>query len=156
MIAIVAGTTGELIKLAPLMLRLQGRYVLATTAQQATQIEPLLGEFGLTQPDIWLARGARGRDLESNRDIPGWLATVLSGFARHRGRLRAARLVVVHGDTMTTLLGTLMGRRWTFPTASSASPACTATSSSTTACCSRGRSSGCATRHTRSCSSTIR
>jgi UDP-N-acetylglucosamine 2-epimerase (non-hydrolysing) len=110
MIAIVAGTTGELIKLAPLMHRLDGRYVLATTAQQATQIEPLLDELGLAQPDLWLARGARGRDLESNRDIPGWLSSVVRGSLRHQRSLREARLIMVHGDTMTTLLGSLMGR----------------------------------------------
>ena len=110
MIAFVAGTTGELIKLAPLMLRLQGRYVLVTTAQQATQISPLLAELGIDPPDIWLARGRSGRDLESNSDIPVWLASVARNFARHRGGIRAADLVVVHGDTMTTLLGALMGR----------------------------------------------
>jgi UDP-N-acetylglucosamine 2-epimerase (non-hydrolysing) len=110
MIAFVAGTTGELIKLAPLMLRLEGRYMLVTTAQQATQIEPLLSELEIASPDIWLARGRDGRDLESNADIPFWLGTVSRGFASHRGDIRAADLVVVHGDTMTTLLGAAMGR----------------------------------------------
>jgi UDP-N-acetylglucosamine 2-epimerase (non-hydrolysing) len=117
MIAIVAGTTGELIKLAPLMHRVEGRYLLATTAQQATQIEPLLDELGLPHPDLWLARGAGGRDLESNRDIPVWLADVGRGFRRHRRELRAASIVVVHGDTMTTLLGTLIGRALRRPVA---------------------------------------
>jgi UDP-N-acetylglucosamine 2-epimerase (non-hydrolysing) len=110
MIAFVAGTTGELIKLAPLMLRLEGRYVLVTTAQQATQIAPVLTELGVPPPDVWLARGRRGRDLESNTDIPVWLGSVVRGFVRHRDEVRAADLVIVHGDTMTTLLGGLMGR----------------------------------------------
>lgn len=110
MIAFVAGTTGELIKLAPLMLRLEGSYVLVTTAQQVTQIEPLLAELGIEPPDIWLARGRGARDLESSGDIPLWLGTVARGFVRHRRDIRAADLVVVHGDTMTTLLGALMGR----------------------------------------------
>jgi UDP-N-acetylglucosamine 2-epimerase (non-hydrolysing) len=117
LIAIVAGTTGELIKLAPVMHRLEGRYLLATTAQQATQIEPLLDELGLAPPEIWLARGARGRDLESNRDIPGWFASVVRGFVGQRRRLGDAQLVVVHGDTMTTLLGAVMGRTLRRPVA---------------------------------------
>ena len=117
MIAVVLGTTGELIKLAPVLRRLEGEYVLATTAQQVTQIEPFLAELGLRPPDIWLARGAGGRDLESSGDVPRWLADVASGFHAHRRRLRQADVVVVHGDTMTTLLGALMGRALRRPVA---------------------------------------
>ena len=70
-ILVVFGTTGELIKLAPVLLRLEARghrYLLATTGQQVQQIPTFLDEFGLRQPDLWLARGAGGRDL---RDEPG-------------------------------------------------------------------------------------
>ena len=73
MILVVFGTTGELIKIAPVLLRLNERgypYVLATTGQQVEQIPPFLEQFGLRQPDLWLARGAAGRDLRSNGDIP--------------------------------------------------------------------------------------
>ncbi len=69
MILVVFGTTGELIKLAPVLLRLEERghpYVLATTGQQVQQIPIFLDQFGLRQPDLWLARGARGRDLRVN------------------------------------------------------------------------------------------
>jgi UDP-N-acetylglucosamine 2-epimerase (non-hydrolysing) len=119
-ILVVFGTTGELIKLAPVLLRLdarKGEYLLATTGQQVEQIPSFLEQFGLRQPDVWLARGSRGRDLRVNRNIPGWLTTVVRSFARRRGRLRHALragpgepLVLVHGDTMTTLLGAMMGR----------------------------------------------
>jgi UDP-N-acetylglucosamine 2-epimerase (non-hydrolysing) len=126
-IGVVAGTTGELIKLAPVLTRLRDRgdgYVLITTGQQATQIPALLNAFGLPQPDLWLARGSRGRDLRANRDIPLWLGRVLLTFARERRGLRkrlregpGAPLVVVHGDTMTTLLGALIGRVLRVPVA---------------------------------------
>jgi UDP-N-acetylglucosamine 2-epimerase (non-hydrolysing) len=119
-ILVVFGTTGELIKLAPVLVRLQDRghpFVLATTGQQVTQIPRFLEQFGLPQPDVWLGRGAGGRDLATNRDIPGWLTRVARSFAGGRGRLaRDLRrgpgrpLVLVHGDTMTTVLGALMGR----------------------------------------------
>ncbi len=119
MICVVFGTTGELIKLAPVLVRVRDReadYVLATTGQQATQIAPLLDELGLPQPDLWLARGARGRDLQANTDIPAWLARVLrtaGGERRALGaRLRRGAgkpLVLVQGDTMTTLLGATPG-----------------------------------------------
>jgi len=113
MILVVFGTTGELIKLAPVLLRLDargGRYVLATTGQQVQQIPAFLEQFGLRQPDVWLARGAGGRDLRVNSDIPGWAARVSRSWLRERRRLRGTPLVLVHGDTMTTVLGSIMGR----------------------------------------------
>ena len=120
MILVVFGTTGELIKLAPVLLRLDERghrYVLATTGQQVQQIPVFLRQFGLRQPDLWLAQGVRGRDLRTNGDIPGWLSTVWRTFGRQRRRLRGtlrsgggSPLVLVHGDTMTTVLGATMGR----------------------------------------------
>jgi UDP-N-acetylglucosamine 2-epimerase (non-hydrolysing) len=127
MILVVFGTTGELIKLAPVLLRLDERgdpYVLATTGQQVEQIPSFLAQFGLRQPDLWLARDAGGRDLRTNADIPGWLATVARSFARSRRRLRRSLtagvgkpLVLVHGDTMTTVLGAAIGRALRVPVA---------------------------------------
>ena len=113
MILVVFGTTGELIKLAPVLLRLDEhghRYVLATTGQQVQQIPGFLEQFGCDSPTCWLARGAGGRDLRTNSDIPVWAATVARTFRRSRHRLRGALrsgagrpLVLVHGDTMTTV-----------------------------------------------------
>jgi UDP-N-acetylglucosamine 2-epimerase (non-hydrolysing) len=127
MILVVFGTTGELIKLAPVLLRLDERgqeYLLATTGQQVRQIPAFLDQFGLRQPDLWFARGAGGRDLHSNGDIPGWLGRVLRSFAQNHSRVeRALRagaerpLVLVHGDTMTTVLGAAMGRAMRVPVA---------------------------------------
>jgi UDP-N-acetylglucosamine 2-epimerase (non-hydrolysing) len=111
-ILVVFGTTGELIKLAPVLLRLDARgrrYALATTGQQVQQIPGFLEQFGLRQPDVWLARGAKGRDLRVNSDIPGWSARVARSWLRERRRFRGTPLVLVHGDTMTTVLGSVMG-----------------------------------------------
>jgi UDP-N-acetylglucosamine 2-epimerase (non-hydrolysing) len=126
-ILVVFGTTGELIKLAPVLLRLDARgheYVLATTGQQVQQIPAFLEQFGLRSPDLWFARGSGRRDLRSNRDIPGWASTVLRSFARQRRGLRrrlaggpGRPLVLVHGDTMTTVLGAGMGRTLRVPVA---------------------------------------
>lgn len=120
MIGVVFGTTGELIKLAPVLVALRDRghpAFLMTTGQQVQQLPTMLEDFGLPQPDLWFARGNGGHDLESPRDIPGWLAQVGRRYAplrrSLRGRLAAdgqAPLLLVHGDTMTTVLGSLMGR----------------------------------------------
>jgi len=112
-ILVVFGTTGELIKLAPVLLRFDERghrYVLATTGQQVQQIPAFLEQFGLRQPDLWLARGHKGRDLRVNSDIPGWFANVTRSWLRHRRQFRDTPLVLIHGDTMTTVLGSVMGR----------------------------------------------
>jgi UDP-N-acetylglucosamine 2-epimerase (non-hydrolysing) len=127
MICVVFGTTGELIKLAPVLARLRDRghtYLTATTAQQVEQIPPLLDQLGLPPPDLWLGHGARGRDLQTTKDVPRWLATVFARFARRARPLRRALragpgrpLVLVHGDTMTTVLGATMGRGLRVPVA---------------------------------------
>ena len=91
MILTVYGTTGELIKLAPLLARLRDRghgYLSATTGQQVSQIPVFLDAFELPPPDLWLARGAGGRDLRSSRDIPAWAATVTAAFLRRSLGLR--------------------------------------------------------------------
>jgi UDP-N-acetylglucosamine 2-epimerase (non-hydrolysing) len=116
----IYGTTGELIKLAPVLRRLQDRgtpVLTATTAQQVTQIPTFLDDFRLPAPTFWLARGAGGRDLEHRQDVPGWLGGVLRTAARRRRSLRAALhaggtepCLLVHGDTMTTVLGAAIGR----------------------------------------------
>ena len=120
MIAVVFGTTGELIKLAPVLLRLERRghpYLLLTTGQQVQQIPSFLDQFGLRQPDVWLGRGRNGRDLRVNADIPSWLTSVARSWLRARRRVRQTLrdghgrpLVLVHGDTMTTVLGSMIGR----------------------------------------------
>jgi UDP-N-acetylglucosamine 2-epimerase (non-hydrolysing) len=120
LICVVYGTTGELIKLWPVLRGIHergGRFINTTTAQQVAQIPGLLTQLELPQPDVYFARGRDGRELHTNRDIPPWLAAVARGFAQNRRRLRrdlradgAPPLVLVHGDTMTTVLGTLIGR----------------------------------------------
>jgi UDP-N-acetylglucosamine 2-epimerase (non-hydrolysing) len=126
-ILVLYGTTGELIKLAPVLVRVKERggvYLSATTGQQVQQISPLLEQLELAEPDLWLARGSSDRDLRSNSDIPGWLIGVVRRFARNRAGLRrrlerapTRPLVLVHGDTMTTVLGATMGRLLGFPVA---------------------------------------
>ncbi len=127
MIIVVFGTTGELIKLAPLLTALAQRGTPAwtmCTGQQTRQIPSLLTDFGLEQPDVWLAHGFRGRDLERAQWIPPWLAHVGASFTaryaaiRARGRQAPTRpLLIVHGDTFTTVLGAMMGRAAGLPVA---------------------------------------
>ncbi|MCB0872175.1 MAG: UDP-N-acetylglucosamine 2-epimerase [Actinobacteria bacterium] len=126
MIGVVFGTTGELIKIAPLCRAIRDRSgrepLLICTGQQPEQLPDMLRAFGLRQPDVWLARGSGGRDLARAADIPGWGARVVGNAARRRGWLRRALqsdgrapMVIVHGDTFTTVAGALMGRAMAVP-----------------------------------------
>ena len=126
MIVAIYGTTGELIKLAPVLRQVDGRSDLLTltTAQQVQQIPTMLDDFGLPRPDLYLGHGNGGVDLERKQDIPPWAVQVWRRFAHHRSALRrrlaaaATRpLVLVHGDTLTTVFGALMGRALGVPVA---------------------------------------
>jgi len=120
MIAFVYGTTAELIKLAPIHARLEA--IGATplhwwTAQQAGELPAAAEHLGMPRPDVLLADGVGGRSLRTTTDAAKWLGTVLaSSVGRHfelRRALRAdgrAPVVLVHGDTLTTLLGAVLGR----------------------------------------------
>jgi UDP-N-acetylglucosamine 2-epimerase (non-hydrolysing) len=126
-IGVVYGTTGELIKLSPVLMRLQERdrpALTLCTGQQVEQIPALLEDFALAQPDLWFSRGHGGRDLERIMDLPPWLSGVATTFARCRrdlwARLTSAStrpLLVVHGDTFTTVLGAAMGHILNVPVA---------------------------------------
>lgn len=127
MIAIVYGTTGELIKIAPVIeeLRRHGHNpLLLCTGQQVEQIPEFQKELGLPGVDIWLARGSAGTDLDRKREIPGWVARVCLSVARRRRMLREllaqdgkSPFVIVHGDTFTTVLGALIGHTLRAPVA---------------------------------------
>jgi len=124
-IGIVYGTTGELIKMAPVIeeLRRRGhRPLMLCTGQQVQQLPAFTQDLQLPDADVWLARGSGGRDLDAKREIPGWAATVAANVLRRRGALRRQLasdgkrpFLLVHGDTMTTVLGALAGKALRVP-----------------------------------------
>jgi UDP-N-acetylglucosamine 2-epimerase (non-hydrolysing) len=119
-IALVYGTTAELVKLAPVHRRLTElgcRPLLWCTAQQLDELPEATALLGMPEPDLMLAAGARGHSLRTTTDVALWLAMVLGRSGRRFRSLRRALrsdgrppLVLVHGDTMTTVLGAVLGR----------------------------------------------
>lgn len=125
MLAFIYGTTGELIKIAPLLISVpRDQYILINTVQQANQLPKLQKQLGI-HDDFWLAYGYKGRDLENYFQVLMWLPVVIMNFFRNRKKIKNAikkqqslkGLVVVHGDTNTTVLGAFFGRMLGLPVA---------------------------------------
>lgn len=120
MIAFFYGTSAELIKLAPIMRRLQERnvsYQQWVTGQHAAQLDDLTKELGLTPIDYWLSKGVNGSDLVKSSDVPKWFFGLIWNLIKNFFKLKKElkkdgkhRVVVVHGDTMTTPVGAFYGR----------------------------------------------
>jgi UDP-N-acetylglucosamine 2-epimerase (non-hydrolysing) len=113
MIHIVLGTKAQLVKMAPVMVRLTERgvpYRFIHTGQHQATMSEMLEEFALKPPDVVLHSG---RDIVSLPQMALWLVRILAKSALARREIfgPAARgIVLVHGDTFSTLLGALMGR----------------------------------------------
>jgi len=118
MIIFVYGTTAELIKLSPIMRHLHERgvsYKTWSTGQQFSELERSAEFLGVGYVDLWIARGFRSHSLTSILQIPFWLLTTAMWFLSNWRSLRRQFVhtnatFVVHGDTMTTVVGAIFGR----------------------------------------------
>jgi UDP-N-acetylglucosamine 2-epimerase (non-hydrolysing) len=120
MVGVIYGTTGELIKLAPVLVELESRGCIPLmwcTGQQAQQIPAFQRDLLLPDVAVWLRGGPDDTDLDRKWEIPGWASKVMWTVWRRRRELRQTLkaegrepFLLVHGDTMTTVLGALAGR----------------------------------------------
>ena len=126
MIACVYGTTGELIKLAPVLARLEKRGAHITTwctGQQAPELLDMVDALGVPHPDTWFAEGLRRRPISTSSHVVWWAMVLAYRFAFHFWELRKAlkadepSIVIVHGDTFTTVVGSVFGRLLGVPVA---------------------------------------
>jgi UDP-N-acetylglucosamine 2-epimerase (non-hydrolysing) len=119
LIAFIVGTTAELIKIAPVVHELRAKGAqpeIWFTAQHTTEVPDTLADLGLPDPQVWLAAPS-GTGLTSPKQVPGWAWRIARRTVRARADLRDRLgsdghpgLVVVHGDTFTTLYGSIIGR----------------------------------------------
>lgn len=113
MIHLVLGTKAQFIKMAPIMVELERRrvpYNFLFTGQHQQHIDEMLAGFALRLPDHVLRVGG---DLTRVRSLMGWFARhslSLLGKCREYFQRDRGGIVLVHGDTASTLLGALMGR----------------------------------------------
>lgn len=119
-IAFIAGTTAEVIKLAPVIRALEERgedVELWNTAFHVGGLPATLEDLRLPQPAVDLVPSGRQADVVRVTQVPGWAARIAWTVLRRRRELRrrltrggSRPLVVVHGDTFSTVLGAVLGR----------------------------------------------
>jgi len=113
MIHFVIGTKAQLIKTAPVMRALKNRgipYNYISTGQHHETIEDILRNFGLPGPNRVLYSGP---DIVSIPAMMRWSAHILLKTLRHRRSIFGEDrngIVLIHGDTFSTILGALMAK----------------------------------------------
>jgi len=113
-IYVILGTKAQLIKMAPVMAELQRReidYRFIFTGQHRETIDQLRENFGVKKPDVILYDGA---DITGVVQMFFWswriLLKVLFSKKKIFGDSAPEDVLLVHGDTFSTVLGSLMGR----------------------------------------------
>lgn len=111
-IIVMLGTKAQFVKFAPVLLELDRsrlRYMLIYTGQHNETFDELQRAFGTRDPDYRMTpemeASTRSRFLKWC--LAFWRAVFRS---RYRQLWRSADAIVVHGDTMSTLFGALVGR----------------------------------------------
>jgi UDP-N-acetylglucosamine 2-epimerase (non-hydrolysing) len=111
-IYVILGTKAQLIKMAPIMHLLQERsvpYRFIFTGQHQETMDALRENFSIKSPDILLHTG---KDIVSIPSMIKWMFAILGKVFLNRKKIfpQKSGIVLVHGDTFSTLLGAWMGK----------------------------------------------
>ena len=109
---ILLGTRGQLLKMAPVIWELDKRkidYTFVTTYQHPKACEKLREIFKIKHPNLWYERT---NDLKSIKDMIRWWFENLYGMTAlfRFCKIGNGELIVIHGDTMSTLFGLIIGK----------------------------------------------
>lgn len=112
MIYVFLGTKAQLIKMAPIMRKMQDQhipYAFIFSGQHQATIGDLLDNFGVKKPDFTLYTGD---DITSIGKMLVWSTRVLwKGFKqRHSIFPEGQHIILNHGDTFSTFIGSLLGK----------------------------------------------
>lgn len=112
MIYFLIGTKAQLIKMFPLMRHLRAvgvPYCYIDTVQHGILCEKIRAILNLPPPDHFLAKP--GTQIESTgRAITWGISVILRAIAKRKTLFPEKGIVLVHGDTLSTLLGLVIGR----------------------------------------------
>lgn len=113
MIHVIIGTKAQLIKMAPLlkMFKMQGiEYNYISTGQHKATVDDILANFEIKKPDYVLYDG---HDITSIVQMGIWFIKNIFKSIWHKKAIfknDQHGIVLVHGDTFSTLLGAVMGK----------------------------------------------
>lgn len=128
MLVIFYGTSAELIKLLGIVRRIpRTEQLLICTAQQREGLRKVHAQLGI-EADIYLADGWRGQDVATMKQMLAMMVKVHLSFIRqyraikkrissHDQQQGTKSIVMVHGDTLTTVVGAYFGHFLGLPVA---------------------------------------
>lgn len=113
MILIPIGTKAQLIKMAPVLIALERRQIefdFVLTGQHQETMDDLINGFTLPSPKYSLARI---EEADTSTKLASWLLKVLCKHAILSSSIQRKnyQYCLVHGDTMSTLVGAIIARR---------------------------------------------
>jgi len=122
MIICFIGTRAQTIKMAPALLEMERRrlpFRLVLTGQHEDTIDQLFTEFGISTAPVRLYQG---KEISGIMQMGLWFMGCLWTCLRHSRRFFGittgeANVILVHGDTVSTLLGAVVGRLLRFDVA---------------------------------------
>ena len=112
LIHIFSGTKAELIKFAPVMQELKRRnieYNFIWSGQHNETLKKLLKNFDIKEPDKYLYTG---KEITRVPQMLWWFTkTLIKSFWNRKQILNNQKgVILVHGDTITTVMGAIFGR----------------------------------------------
>lgn len=122
------GTGAELIKMWGIISNIpRDQQLLICTAQQYHGLQKVHAQLDI-EPDIYLGRGWKKGDVENMRQMLGLMSAVHLRFAKELRKIKKVikendrvnhtkSIVLVHGDTLTTVVGAYFGRFLRLPVA---------------------------------------
>lgn len=121
MIVVFYGTSAELIKMLGIVQRIpRDELLLVCSSQHYAGLQTVHKQLGI-EPDIYLSKGWFGKDVKSIAQMAGMMTV---SHATYLKKLRSIKkqiqktdkdkgtksIALVHGDTLTTVIGAYMGR----------------------------------------------
>jgi UDP-N-acetylglucosamine 2-epimerase (non-hydrolysing) len=128
MVVIFYGTSAELIKMLGIVKRIpRSEQLLICSAQHNAGLKKVHAQLGI-KPDMYLSQGWRGNDVATMGEMAGMMLRVHGSFLRkfrtikkriqeHDKTNHTKSVAVVHGDTLTTVVGGYFGRMLGLPVA---------------------------------------
>jgi UDP-N-acetylglucosamine 2-epimerase (non-hydrolysing) len=126
MIVVFYGTSAELIKMYGIVsLVPRDELLLVCSAQHHQGLQKVHAQLGI-EPDLYLSNGWRGNDVANMKQMLGMMlhahGRFLAKYSNIRKRIKESdkkngtrSIVLVHGDTLTTVIGAYMGRLLRLP-----------------------------------------